>query len=75
MLARLSGALPRVFLGADDYTGSRLSAILPVQVLGLVSMTQGLVSFIAGPGQIVNLGQSVHYMPRRHCQQCAGVDP
>ena len=39
MLARLPGALPMVFLGADDYTGSRLSAILPVLVLGFVSTT------------------------------------
>ena len=34
MQARLTGALPMVYLGTDDYTGSRLSAVLFALVLG-----------------------------------------
>ena len=52
MLACLSGALPIVVWGTDDYTGSRLSATQPVLLLGLVSTTPGRVSFIADQEQI-----------------------
>ena len=54
MLARLPGALPWVYWGTDDYTGSRLNAVLLVLVLGLVSTTPGHFASIAVQGQIVN---------------------
>ena len=48
MRARLFGTLPVVVCGADDYTGSPLSATQPMLVLGLVSTTPGTVPCIAG---------------------------
>ena len=47
LLTHLSGILPMGIWGADDCTGSRLSATQPVSVLGLVSPTPEPVPLIA----------------------------
>ena len=45
---------PYDILGTDDYTGSRLSAVLLALVLDLVSTTQGHFPFISVQGQIMD---------------------